>query len=71
VITLEKLTKGKMGQDKTGRVGIVMDLRNGRAYLRPVGGGTEWSAPVGDVEPYSLLRLKTAQTNAAAKRYRR
>lgn len=75
MITLEKLEKGKMGRDlsdpTTPRVGIVMDIRGGRAYMRPVGGGTEWSAPLGDVAPHSLssaLSPKVAEINARTRR---
>ncbi len=74
MITLEKLTRGNMGRDTTDptspHVGVVMDIRNGRAYMRPISGGVEWSAELSDVEPYSLLRLKTAETNATVARYR-
>jgi hypothetical protein len=73
VIILEKLTKGKMGRDTSDpakpRVGIVMDIRGRLAYLRPVGGGFEWSAPLSNVEPYALssaLRPTIAEINDRA-----
>lgn len=30
----------------TGRVGEVMDLLGGQVYLRPIGGGIEWTTPL-------------------------
>ncbi|TDC73780.1 hypothetical protein E1283_18120 [Streptomyces hainanensis] len=36
------------------RVGRVMAHECGRVWLRPLGGGCEWAARPGDVEPVSL-----------------
>lgn len=74
VITLDKLTKGKTCRDVSDptlpRVGVVMDIRHGRAYMRPLGGGLEWSRPLGEVEPYSLssaLSPRVAEINDRAR----
>ncbi|MFD5393654.1 hypothetical protein ACFWJW_05425 [Streptomyces sp. NPDC127097] len=42
------------------KVGVVMDERWGEVQLRPVGGGTEWSAQ------RRALRLATGDEKAAA-----
>lgn len=39
--------KGRIARDGlTGRDGEVMDLISGQAYLRPLGGGIEWTTPL-------------------------
>lgn len=34
---------------RAGRNGVLMDVRGGRYYLRPEGGGLEWTAEVGQL----------------------
>ncbi|MEK8172931.1 hypothetical protein NKH77_39865 [Streptomyces sp. M19] len=49
-----------------GRVGEVMDVREARVFLRPLGGGREWEADPATIEPVSpgeALRLKVQVTN--------
>ncbi|WTW98456.1 hypothetical protein OG216_36240 [Streptomycetaceae bacterium NBC_01309] len=42
--------KGRTARDGlTGHVGEVMDLIAGQVYLRPLGGGIEWTTPLGCV----------------------
>ncbi|MFJ3218435.1 hypothetical protein ACIPLC_21245 [Kitasatospora sp. NPDC086801] len=36
---------------RTGRTGIYMDTIGGEHYLRPEGGGLEWTAEPGHVDP--------------------
>ncbi|WP_431044802.1 hypothetical protein ACQUSR_24690 [Streptomyces sp. P1-3] len=47
-------------------VGVVMARTHGWVWLRPRGGGKEWTVPVGDVQPYTeanALRAKVADAN--------
>ncbi|MGW6913779.1 hypothetical protein ACWGB8_08155 [Kitasatospora sp. NPDC054939] len=36
---------------RTGRIGIYMDTIGGEHYLRPLGGGREWTAAPGHIAP--------------------
>ncbi|WP_189397081.1 hypothetical protein [Streptomyces sp. FBKL.4005] len=50
-----------------------MDHLDGFVWLRPVGGGTEWTALPGDVRPMdvrkqeALLRARVASANARSR----
>ncbi|MEV7779299.1 hypothetical protein [Kitasatospora sp. NPDC088351] len=57
---------------RTGRTGIYMDTIGGEHYLRPLGGGREWTtrpdrvgpAPEAVPEPRTAQEPQTAQTGA-------
>jgi hypothetical protein len=66
------INKGELVLDESsGRVGVVMDVLDGRVYLRPPGGGTEWEADPRNVRaagPEEELRARVAEANAASVR---
>lgn len=52
------------------RVGTLMDVTGGTAWLRPVGGGVEWTAKADDVRPATTaetLSDRVIQANARSK----
>ena len=62
---------------KKDRVGVVMGELAGLVYLRPVGGGVEWSSRWAELEPleplepaeqqaHAQLRARVAEMNAAS-----
>jgi hypothetical protein len=52
------------------RVGRVMDVRVQTVYLRPVGGGTEWTAKPEELVPASTSDLLSPRVAEANKRSR-
>ncbi|MER8184805.1 hypothetical protein [Kitasatospora sp. NPDC094015] len=43
---------GELVRDhRSDRIGVLMDVQGGRLYLRPPGGGVEWTADPGQVGP--------------------
>ncbi|MFH8623698.1 hypothetical protein ACH4A8_17605 [Streptomyces vietnamensis] len=67
---------GQLAHDtRREKRGVVMDHLDGSVWLRPVGGGTEWTAHPGDVQPLSgdseqaevLLRARVAGVNARSR----
>ncbi|OYP15708.1 hypothetical protein CFC35_15340 [Streptomyces sp. FBKL.4005] len=70
----DRLPVGQLAHDaRRERRGIVMDHLDGFVWLRPVGGGTEWTALPGDVRPMdvrkqeALLRARVASANARSR----
>ncbi|NUQ97297.1 MAG: hypothetical protein HOY79_12340 [Streptomyces sp.] len=70
-----RLPVGQLAHD-TGqeRRGIVMEHQDGFVWLRPEGGGTEWTARPGDVQPLNvrehtaaLMWAKVASANARSR----
>ncbi|SOD67558.1 hypothetical protein SAMN06297387_1326 [Streptomyces zhaozhouensis] len=63
---------GTMARDVTSdQVGRVMAHLSGRVYLRPPGGGREWTANPEDLRPISAsesLRARVAEANRRAVR---
>ncbi|UED88465.1 hypothetical protein K4G22_14145 [Streptomyces profundus] len=61
-----------MARDLTSdQVGRVMAHLSGRVYLRPPGGGREWTASAEDLRPISAsesLRARVAEANRRAVR---
>lgn len=50
-----RLPVGELAHDvRQERCGIVMDHQDGFVWLRPEGGGTEWTALPGDVRPLNV-----------------
>ncbi|MCM1976767.1 hypothetical protein [Streptomyces sp. G1] len=50
-----RLPVGQLARDmRLERRGIVMDHQDGYVWLRPEGGGTEWTARPGDVKPLNV-----------------
>ncbi|MER8013086.1 hypothetical protein ACIQ7S_09090 [Streptomyces griseoluteus] len=70
-----RLPIGELAHDaRLKRRGIVMDHQDGFVWLRPEGGGTEWTALPGDVQPLNareraedLLRARVANANARSR----
>ncbi|MEK8170553.1 hypothetical protein NKH77_15950 [Streptomyces sp. M19] len=62
-----QLSRGVVVRDTSAdRVGEVMDVRDARVFLRPLGGGREWEAdPVATevVPPGEVLHLKVQVAN--------
>ncbi|MGQ5635446.1 MULTISPECIES: hypothetical protein [unclassified Streptomyces] len=73
--TAERLPIGELAYDtRRKRKGVVMDHLDGYVWLRPQGGGTEWTAQPGDVEPAAsegaenaVLRARVAVANARSR----
>ncbi|SFJ82979.1 hypothetical protein [Streptomyces pini] len=69
---LPAITVGSVARDlRDGRVGDVMDVRPGRVWLRPLGGGREWDAKPDDIRPltaHEQLRARLAAANARSRR---
>lgn len=71
----QRLPVGRLAYDtRRERPGVVMDHLDGYVWLRPAGGGTEWTAHPGDVQPLStaepadaLLRARVANANACSR----
>ncbi|GGT36559.1 hypothetical protein [Streptomyces purpureus] len=61
---------GDVAMDAEGHVGRVMDVRVGTAFLRPLNGGVEWSAPVEELEPAAQSDALSAAVDAANTRTR-
>lgn len=73
------LPVGRLAYDtRRGRRGVVMDHLDGWVWLRPPGGGREWTAQPGDVEPVeadgslggpngTVLRARVATVNARSR----
>ncbi len=56
--------------ERSSRPGEVMDVVSGRVYLRPPGGGTEWSAlPIHlrPMDPHEDLSARVAIENARSR----
>ena len=70
-----RLPVGQLAHDtRLERRGIVMDHQDGYVWLRPEGGGTEWTARPGDVKPLNvretaeaLMRARLARANARSR----
>ncbi|MFD7131365.1 hypothetical protein [Streptomyces sp. NPDC059894] len=70
-----RLPVGQLAHDtRQERAGIVMDHQDGFVWLRPEGGGTEWTARPGDVLPLNvreqataLMRARVAGANARSR----
>ncbi|MFE2277821.1 hypothetical protein ACFXAE_11315 [Streptomyces sp. NPDC059454] len=70
-----RLPVGELAHDvRQDRRGIVMDHQDGFVWLRPEGGGTEWTALPADVRPLHvleraepLLRARIARANARSR----
>lgn len=70
-----RLPVGQLVHDtRRERRGIVMDHQDGFVWLRPEGGGTEWTALPGDVQPLNvreqaeaLLWARVAGANARSR----
>jgi hypothetical protein len=63
----DALKPGAIVRDtRTARLGEFMEQRGGVCYLRPHGGGREWTAPASTVEvvpPFEALGLRVALAN--------
>ncbi|MFC0847727.1 hypothetical protein ACFH04_29045 [Streptomyces noboritoensis] len=56
------MTSRRFAVDKsTDAVGEIVAEYEGSVYLRPPGGGTEWSAPPHQVRPCTEAELRDAQ----------
>lgn len=69
--------RGMFVRDKRGtgepKIGRVMEVGHARVWLRPLGGGREWTAPLADVEPVptsEALRPLVAEANRLSARGR-
>ncbi|MFG3106132.1 hypothetical protein [Streptomyces tendae] len=69
-----RLPVGDLARDvRLERSGIVMDHQDGLVWLRPEGGGTEWTAAPGDVRPMNVreraeaLMWQVARANARSR----
>ncbi|MBB4793465.1 hypothetical protein [Streptomyces nodosus] len=70
-----RIPVGWLAQDtRRERRGVVMDHLDGFVWLRPVGGGREWTARPGDVRPLhdpehaeARLRARVADANARSR----
>ncbi|MDO0935871.1 hypothetical protein QQY66_30845 [Streptomyces sp. DG2A-72] len=70
-----RLPVGQPAHDtRLERRGIVMDHQDGLVWLRPEGGGTEWTARPGDVQPLhvreqaeALMWARVAHANARSR----
>lgn len=70
-----RLPVGELAHDvRQDARGIVMDHQDGFVWLRPEGGGTEWTALPADVRPLhvreraeALMRERVAQVNARSR----
>lgn len=70
-----RLPVGQLAHDtRLEKRGIVMDHQDGYVWLRPEGGGTEWTARPGDVKPLNvredaeaLMRARLARANARSR----
>lgn len=70
-----RLPVGQLAHDaRQERRGIVMDHQDGFVWLRPEGGGTEWTARPGDVQSLNvreqaaaLMRARVATANARSR----
>ncbi|KUO11919.1 hypothetical protein [Streptomyces sp. DSM 15324] len=70
-----RLPVGQLAHDtRQERRGIVMDHQDGFVWLRPEGGGTEWTACPGDVHPLNvreqaeaLMWARVASANARSR----
>lgn len=64
--------KGELVLDERRQlVGVVMDVLDGRVYLRPPAGGMEWEADPESVRPAGSeeqLRARVAEANATSVR---
>jgi hypothetical protein len=57
----------------TDRVGVVMGVLGELVYLRPQGGGVEWTARAGELEPvdrFGELRARVGELNTNSIRRR-
>lgn len=74
-----RLPVGQIAYDtRRERRGVVMDHLDGYVWLRPAGGGLEWTARPGDVEPVAgatngelpeaVLRAQVAAANSRSRR---
>jgi hypothetical protein len=67
----DTLGVGALAHDTTrDRVGVVMARESGRVYLRPQGGGKEWAAKPGDIEPISAEEAPSKRVRDANERSR-
>ncbi|MBQ1094002.1 hypothetical protein [Streptomyces sp. B93] len=58
---------GQLAYDtRRERRGVVMDHQDGLVWLRPEGGGTEWTARPEDVEPRGISE-RVARVNARSR----
>ncbi len=64
-------TVGDLGYDsRSDRVGVVMEVKQTFALLRPCGGGREWDVPLSCLHPAGHadeLRARVAELNAASR----
>ncbi|MEU2994009.1 hypothetical protein ABZ772_27505 [Streptomyces griseoincarnatus] len=74
----QRLPVGQLAYDtRRGRRGVVMDHLDGLVWLRPEGGGTEWTARPDEVEPAAsvlggdlpedILRARVAVANSRSR----
>ncbi|MEU5160485.1 hypothetical protein AB0G74_12860 [Streptomyces sp. NPDC020875] len=60
---------GGNARDTTrNKVGRVMDRTHGRYWLRPIGGGIEWTVPAADLCPVTTAELLAEAVAEANKR---
>ncbi|MGW7277009.1 hypothetical protein ACWGIV_01595 [Streptomyces sp. NPDC054844] len=73
-----RLPVGQLAYDTRRERGVVMDHLEGYVWLRPQGGGVEWTAKPGEVEPAAsvadggvlegVLRARVAVANSRSRR---
>lgn len=51
--------EARYAADASGRVGCVVDVSNGIAYLRPPGGGREWHVDMGEIRPLTEEEMES------------
>lgn len=68
----EPPARGTLMQDNTtGKRGQFQGLMMGRFYLRPLGGGTEWTAKPGDCEEVEPTDVEASKLRLSAEIHRR
>jgi hypothetical protein len=55
----------------TGLIGVFMALEDGKAFLRPLGGGREWETGPEHLEPLTVEEELSAKVQAANRQTRR
>ncbi|ROQ27111.1 hypothetical protein EDD98_6768 [Streptomyces sp. PanSC19] len=54
-------TKSRYAVDSEGRIGRVVDRYEGSIYLRPPGGGREWTVPPEELRPPTQAEMREIQ----------
>jgi hypothetical protein len=68
---MSALRIGSVAYDKAyDRVGVVMALVDGEVFLRPVGGGCEWTAQLDQLRPATRAEELSAKNAAVNRRSR-